>query len=290
MEQRSERPRAALSIDVEDWFQVENLRPAIPRDTWEGRPLRVERNVDRLLGLLESAGGIRATWFVLGWVAERRPEIVRRIADAGHEVASHGYGHELLPSLSPDAFRADVARSKAFLEDLTSTPVRGYRAPSFSITDWAVPVLRELDFLYDSSVFAAVAHDRYGRLSGVGPRDTVVELAPGFYEVAVSCLTLGAVGVPWGGGGYFRLLPYGIFRRGVQYIAARRPYVFYIHPWELDPDQPRVRGLPRGRILRHYLGLGRAEARFAALLRELRWSTMSELVETRSRDVTAGAA
>jgi polysaccharide deacetylase family protein (PEP-CTERM system associated) len=223
---------------------------------------------------------VRATWFVLGWVAERRPDVVRRIASAGHEVASHGFGHELLPSLAPEDFRADVERSKALLEDLAQATVQGYRAPSFSITEWAIPILRESGYRYDSSFFGAVAHDRYGRLPGIRPDEPVVEVAPGFYEVAVSCLTVGRIGLPWGGGGYFRLLPYGIFRRGIHHVLAkRRPYVFYIHPWEIDPEQPRVQGLPRAKRFRHYVGIDRCEARFTRLLRELRWSTMSALVE-----------
>jgi polysaccharide deacetylase family protein (PEP-CTERM system associated) len=269
-----------LSVDVEDWFHVENLRSAVPRETWGERTLRVERNVRRMLDLMDAAGGVRATWFVLGWVAERCPALVRDIAAEGHEVASHGYGHELLSSLTPRSFKSDVTRSKALLEELASAPVRGYRAPSFSITDWAIPVLQESGFDYDSSVFAAVAHDRYGRVAGVRPGDAVVELTPGFYEIAVSCLMIGSVGLPWGGGGYFRLLPYGVFRRGVGHIlGTRTPYVFYLHPWEIDADQPRVRGLSLQHRFRHYVGLGRCEGRFAALLRDFSWSTMSELVD-----------
>ena len=281
--------RAVLSIDVEDWFHVENLRPAIPRESWGERQLRVERNVDRMLELMDAAGGVRATWFVLGWVADRSPDVVRRIAAAGHEVASHGYGHELLMTLTPDAFRLDIERSRAVLEDLAGTPVRGYRAPSFSITDWAIPVLQESGFLYDSSVFAATGHDRYGRLAGVRAGDSVVEIVPGFYEVGVSCLAVGSVGLPWGGGGYFRLLPYGVFLRGLRHVLKRRPYVFYIHPWEIDPGQPRISGLPPTFRFRHYVGLARCEARFAALLRDVRWSTMFELVES-TRVHLAGAS
>jgi polysaccharide deacetylase family protein (PEP-CTERM system associated) len=279
MQATSVRP-AVLSVDVEDWFQVENLRSAIPRETWGERELRVERNVDRMLELMEDAGGVRATWFVLGWVADRCPAVVRRIAAAGHEIASHGYDHELLTGLTPQAFRTDLERSRAVLEDLAGARVRGYRAPSFSITQWAIPVLQESGFLYDSSVFAATGHERYGRIAGVEARDGVVEVSPGFYEISVSCLTIGSLGLPWGGGGYFRLLPYVLFRRGLRQVLKRRPYVFYIHPWEIDPGQPRVSGLRATSRFRHYVGLARCEARFAALLRDVRWSTMSELVES----------
>jgi polysaccharide deacetylase family protein (PEP-CTERM system associated) len=273
-------PPAVLSVDVEDWFHVENLRSAVPRETWHTHRLRVERNVDRMLELMARAGNARATFFVLGWVAERCPALVRRIAAAGHEVASHGYGHELLGSLSPATFREDLRRSRSVLEDLTAAPVRGYRAPSFSITDWAIPVLQDAGFLYDSSFFATVAHGRYGRIAGVGAGDTIVELRPGFYEVGISCLPIGSIGLPWGGGGYFRLLPYPVFRRGVRYIRERRrPYIFYIHPWEIDPGQPRVTGIPLTYRFRHYVGLGRCEARFAALLHDLEWTTVSGLIE-----------
>ena len=274
----SPQPRAVMSIDVEDWFQVENLSRVIRRDTWDARQLRVERNVDRMLELM-SASGVRATCFVLGWIAERCPSLIKRIADEGHEVASHGYGHALLPTLSPDEFRVDVARSKQLLEDLTGKGVHGYRAPAFSITDWAIPALADVGFTYDSSCFPIVAHDRYGRLTGMAAGETVVELLPGFHEVCVSCLQVGSRGLPWGGGGYFRLIPYPVFRLGIRRILGEgKPYVFYIHPWEIDPGQPRVDGVARGYRFRHYVGLETCERRFAALLRDFRWSTMAELV------------
>jgi polysaccharide deacetylase family protein (PEP-CTERM system associated) len=270
-----------MSIDVEDWFHVENLRPVIPRETWSERELRVERNTDRMLELMAAApADVRCTCFVLGWVAERCPGLVKRIAAAGHEIASHGHGHELLGHLSAEAFRADLVRSKGVLEDLTGRAVLGYRAPAFSITEDAVPILQEVGFTYDSSFFPSVAHDRYGKLSGVTPDNPVVEIAPGFDEVAISCLTVASRGLPWGGGGYFRLLPYRVFRRGVRQILDRGlPYVFYIHPWEIDPGQPRMRALPRLYRFRHYVGLERCEARFASLLADFAWSSMSELLE-----------
>ena len=270
--------QAAMSIDVEDWFQVENLKPAIPRDSWKDRQMRVERNTDRILELLERHGR-RSTFFVLGWVAERCPSLVERIAAAGHEVASHGYGHDLVYDLSPEEFRDDVRRCKELLEDLSGAPVRGYRAPSFSITDWAIPILRELGFTYDSSVFPTVAHDRYGSLAGVAAGEPVVELEPGFHEICVSCLALGSRGLPWGGGGYFRLIPYSLFRRGiVRILRSGGPYVFYIHPWEIDPDQPRVGGLSRVGGFRHYVGLARAEERLSSLLADFEWSAVGDLL------------
>jgi polysaccharide deacetylase family protein (PEP-CTERM system associated) len=272
---------AAMSIDVEDWFQVENLKPVIPRETWDARESRVVRNTTRILDLLQEHGA-RATFFVLGWVAERQPELIRRIAEGGHEVASHGYGHDLIYNLSPAEFRSDVERGKKLLEDVTGHRVTGYRAPSFSITDWAVGILQELGFEYDSSVFPTVAHDRYGRLTGVGAGQPILELRPGFHEVCISCLPLGRRGLPWGGGGYFRMLPYKAWRAGVRRIlASGSPYMFYLHPWEIDPGQPRVRGLSPVSRFRHYLNLARCEDRFAALLRDFPWTTVRSVLEQR---------
>ena len=269
---------AAMSIDVEDWFQVENLRRAIPRESWESRTLRVERNMDRMLELMAETG-VSCTCFVLGWIAERRPSLVARIADEGHEIASHGYGHDLIGTLSPDAFRADVERSKKILEDVSGVEVTGYRAPSFSITDWSIPILQEVGYTYDSSSFPTIAHDRYGTLTGVGPDAAVVELRPGFHEICVSTLNVGARGVPWGGGAYFRVIPYRLFRWGVRRVQrSGRPYVFYIHPWEIDPQQPRVESLPATSRFRHYVALGRTENRFASLLQDFQWSTMSQVL------------
>lgn len=272
-------PATAMSVDVEDWFQVENLKPVVARETWDSREARVERNTTRILELLESRG-LRATFFILGWVAERHPAVVRRIAAGGHEIASHGYGHDLVYSLSPEEFRADVARCKGVLEDLTGQGVRGYRAPCFSITDWAVTILQELGFEYDSSVFPTVAHDRYGRLTGVGAGQPVVELRPGFHEVCISCLPLGRRGLPWGGGGYFRMVPYPVWRAGVRRILrSGDPYMFYLHPWEIDPGQPRVEGLDRVSYFRHYLNLGRCEGRFRSLLDDFAWTTVQNVLD-----------
>jgi polysaccharide deacetylase family protein (PEP-CTERM system associated) len=272
---------AAMSIDVEDWFQVENLKPVIARATWDSRESRVVRNTNRILDLLEEHRA-RATFFVLGWVAERQPELIRRIAAGGHEIASHGYGHDLIYTLSPAEFRADVERGKKLLEDGTGQRVLGYRAPSFSITDWAVSILQDLGFEYDSSVFPTVAHDRYGRLTGVDFGHPILELRPGFHEVAISCLPLGKRGLPWGGGGYFRMLPYAAWRGGVRRIlGSGAPYVFYIHPWEIDPGQPRMRGLSAVSRFRHYLNLARCEDRFARLLADFSWTTVKSLLEQR---------
>ena len=273
---------ALMSIDVEDWFHVANLEPVVPRETWGERESRVERNTDRMLELLAEHDAY-CTCFVLGWVAERHPALVRRIADGGHEIACHGYGHQLIPQLSEQEFREDVRRAKGLLEDLAGTAVRGYRAPSFSITDWAIPILQDLGFSYDSSAFPTVAHDRYGNLAGVAAGTALVELRPGFWEVSISCLMVGSRGLPWGGGGYFRLLPYGAFRRGIDRILrSGEPYVFYIHPWEIDPGQPRVEGLGALARFRHYVGLGRAESRLRSLLADFQWTGIADLLPSSS--------
>jgi polysaccharide deacetylase family protein (PEP-CTERM system associated) len=280
MPNRDASPAAAMSVDVEDWFQVENLKPVISASTWESRERRVEGNTMRILELLE-ARNARATFFILGWVGERHPGLVRRIAEAGHEIASHGYGHELVYTLSEAEFRADVERSKKSLEDVSGTAVLGYRAPCFSITDWAVGILQELGFEYDSSVFPTVAHDRYGRLTGVAMGRPIVELRPGFHEVCISCLPVGRMALPWGGGGYFRLIPFPAWRAGVRRIlGAGSPYVFYIHPWEIDPGQPRMESLGRTSRFRHYVNLDRCEERLRSLLSTFPFTSVGQVLNS----------
>ena len=271
--------QAALSIDVEDWFHTENLRGVIAREAWDGCELRVEQNTMRMLEILADRRA-RATFFVLGWVAERCPRIVREIAALGHEVASHGYGHELIYSLEPSEFRADILRSKKQLEDLTGEPVRGYRAPCFSITPWALSILQEVGFEYDSSVVPTVAHDRYGRLQGMEAGKPVVLLGEQFYEVCISCMRLGKRGIPWGGGGYFRLVPYSVWDKGVRVILrSGLPYVFYIHPWEIDPGQPHVKGLKGTNAFRQHVNLSRCKERFAALVGAFEWMPLCDLID-----------
>jgi polysaccharide deacetylase family protein (PEP-CTERM system associated) len=270
--------RAALSIDVEDWFHAANLAAAVPPPAWNSCELRVERNTMRMLEILE-ASKVRATFFVLGWVAERIPKLVRTIAEAGHEVACHGHVHQLVYSLQPNEFRADVSRAKHYLEDLLGMPVRGYRAPSFSITDWAIPILQELGFAYDSSFVPTIAHDLYGKLSGVDSDRPIALLSQGFHEVCISCLRIGKRGIPWGGGGYFRLVPYPLWIRGVRAVLrAGRPYVFYIHPWEIDPGQPRVSGVKPIQAFRHRVNLAHCEQRFTALAGAFSWMTIGDLI------------
>lgn len=263
----------ALSFDIEDWFQVENLKASIARETWDGLELRVEANTRKILALLREHDA-KATFFVLGWVAERCPALVQEIAREGHEVASHGYGHHLVYDLTPKAFREDVLRSKQILEDLTQRPVQGYRAPSFSITPqtlWALDILKDAGFDYDSSVFPTSFHDRYGfanagRLPFVWPN--------GLKEIPLAVLPLGKLAFPIAGGGYFRLFPYPLFRRALAHLNGKRQaFTFYLHPWELDPKQPRVQ-VPWAYRFRHYVNLERTEPRLRNLLRDFRFTTI----------------
>jgi polysaccharide deacetylase family protein (PEP-CTERM system associated) len=269
---------AAMSIDVEDWFQVENLRRVVPRATWQARQLRVEKTMERMLQVMADRG-VRSTCFVLGSVAERVPALVRRISEAGHEIASHGYDHELIHESDPASFRIDVERSKSLLEDMSNQEVLGYRAPSFSLTDWALPILRDAGYQYDSSLFpTTLSHSRYGKppvLRQSGP----VTHVDGLTEVSLSCLTFRDHALPWAGGGYFRLIPYPVFKRGVKRIlSSGSPYVFYIHPWELDGGQPRLTGLKRSERMRHYLNIEKTESRWSSLLRDFEWVTIADIV------------
>jgi polysaccharide deacetylase family protein (PEP-CTERM system associated) len=269
----------ALSIDVEDWFHSANVESVVPRESWDRCASRVERNTMRMLEILHEQRTC-ATFFVLGWVAERFPRLVPAIAAAGHEIASHGYGHERVYRMTPAAFRADVARARALLEDLASSPVRGYRAPCFSITDWAADILQEEGYSYDSSAVTILAHDRYGRLNGIDGRQPIVELRERFDEVCVSCLPLGRRGVPWGGGGYFRLVPYALWMYGIAVIRrVGLPYVFYIHPWEIDPKHPIPAGMSVSNRFRQRINLDRCEARFSALAGAFDWIPVGDLLD-----------
>jgi polysaccharide deacetylase family protein (PEP-CTERM system associated) len=274
----------AFSIDVEDYFQVAALAPAIPRDSWPTREYRVERNTDRILGLLAERG-IRGTFFVLGWCAERSPALIKHIADAGHEVACHGFSHKLIYTQSPEEFREEARRSKHFLEDTIGAAVTGYRAASFSITKqslWALDVLIDLGFEYDSSVFP-IHHDRYG-IPGASRNIGPVTAPSGrtIAEFPMSAASFAGVRVPVSGGGYFRLLPYMVTRAGLKQINERdgQPFTFYLHPWELDPDQPRVKVSAFSRF-RHYNNLDKCELRLRRLLRDFRFSTMRHVLESR---------
>jgi polysaccharide deacetylase family protein (PEP-CTERM system associated) len=294
----------AMTVDVEDYFQVSAFEAVVPRGSWERFERRVAANTDRLLEIFAEVG-VRATFFVLGWVAEREPDLVRRIAAAGHEVASHGYGHRLVYDLTPDQFRDDVRRSRAVLEPLTGQPVLGYRAPSFSITErslWAFDILLEEGFAYDASIFP-IRHDRYGIPSaprhpfwvsrGANSNDLGRAWTPGddaglarpprLLELPATTVRLGGVNLPVGGGGYFRLLPYAWTRWGIGRVndVERRPVMFYLHPWEVDPAQPRLAGSALSRF-RHYRNLAQTEGRLRRLLRQFSFDRVSAVFLSRS--------
>jgi polysaccharide deacetylase family protein (PEP-CTERM system associated) len=270
----------AMTIDVEDYFHVSNFAHVVERGSWASRESRVEANTDRLLALFDRAG-VRATFFVLAWVAERVPSLVRRIAGGGHEVASHGYAHRLIYDQTPEAFRADVRVAKRMLEDASGQPVDGYRAPSFSVTArslWALDVLIEEGYTYDSSIFP-IHHDRYG-IPGAERHAGVVRRPAGtIVEVPASTVRVAGMNLPIGGGGYFRMLPYRWTRWGMRRVNVREaaPTVFYLHPWEIDPGQPRLPASRLGR-LRHYRNLHQTEARLERLLRDFPFDTMRTLI------------
>jgi len=267
----------ALTVDVEDYFQVSALAPVIDRSSWDTRECRVERNVERLLALFEQSGA-RATFFTLGWVAERYPQLVGRIVHAGHELASHGYGHQRASEQSRGEFRNDVRRAKSLLEDIGGKPVQGYRAPSFSIghsNPWAFDVLLESGYRYSSSVYP-VQHDHYGMPDA--PRFPY-DARPGLLEIPVTTTRMLGRNLPAGGGGYFRLAPYGVSRWALRRVNTvdQRPAIFYFHPWEIDPGQPRVEGTSLKTRFRHYLNLHKTEARLGRLLSDFRWGRVDEV-------------
>lgn len=270
----------ALSFDVEEHFQVSAFWSDERRSKWESYESRVERNVEKILTLL-SLHGIHATFFVLGWVALRHPNLVKAIASRGHEIASHGFGHEMITSQQPAQFREDVRRSKETIENIAGTAIYGYRAPSFTITPqtrWALEVLVEEGFLYDSSIFP-VQHDRYG-MPGANPYCHRIETESGsLWEVPPSTLKMGPIRVPIAGGGYFRFYPYPVLRRLLCRAAADgHPLIMYFHPWEFDPDQPRMSGSMLSRF-RHYLNLEKTEARLRQLISDFRFATIREAVD-----------
>ncbi|MBB5203971.1 polysaccharide deacetylase family protein (PEP-CTERM system associated) [Inhella inkyongensis] len=269
--------RNAMTIDVEDYFQVSAMAPYIPRSDWARIRCRAEDNVMRILAMLDEQG-VKATFFTLGWIAERHPGLVRAIVAGGHELASHGYGHERASDMSPTAFSDDVRRAKALLEDIGGVAVQGYRAPSFSIgTDnlWAFDVLLEAGYRYSSSVYP-IAHDHYGMPDS--PR-FAYPVRPGLIEVPVTTNRFGQRNVPSSGGGYFRLLPYSLSRWLIQRVNQRdqQSAVFYFHPWEVDPEQPRVKGIDAKTRFRHYVNLGRTEGRIRRLLSDFSWGRMDQI-------------
>ena len=274
----------ALTVDVEDYFHPNAMDGVVAPEHWDALPQRVEANTRRLLDLLDECD-VRATCFVLGWVAQRWPELVREIARRGHEVACHGFDHRLVYRLGPERFRADVARARSVLEDAVGQPIAGFRAASYSIvasTLWALDVLIELGFSYDSSIFP-VRHDLYG-IPGFSRVPVRVQRPAGqILEIPASTVRLLGRNWPVAGGGYFRLLPYWVTRRALQRLnrRERRAGMVYVHPWELDVEQPRLAGPVRAR-LRQYANLHRTEGRLRRLLREFRFAPIRDVFGIRA--------
>ena len=271
--------RNAMSVDVEEWFQVQAFADAIERRQWSTLESRVVASTDRVLASFARAD-VRATFFILGWVAERQPELVRRIADAGHEVASHGYGHERVDVIGEAAFRRDIRRAKLILEGITGTPVLGYRAPTFSIsahdTPWAHRVRREEGHAYSSSIFP-IRHDLYGAADApILPHWPAVD---GVVELPMTILRAFGRNLPCSGGGWFRLMPYHLFRVGLRRVNATqgRGGIFYFHPWEVDPEQPRVAEAGLKARLRHYTGQGSMARRIDRLLADFAWGRLDDV-------------
>ena len=276
MTQRTPSVRNALTIDVEDYFQVSAFAPHIPRSEWNVRECRVERNVECILAMLDEHD-TKATFFTLGWVAERYPNVVRRIVDNGHELASHGYGHERATDQTPESFFADINVAKLILEDLSGKAVIGYRAPSFSIGEknlWAFECLEKAGYRYSSSIYP-IHHDHYGMPNAPRHAHAVGSLI----EVPATTLRFMKRNWPASGGGYFRLMPYSLSRWMIERINRidQMPAVFYFHPWEVDPGQPRIPGVGMKTRFRHYVNIHRMEGRLRRLLADFSWTRMDRL-------------
>jgi polysaccharide deacetylase family protein (PEP-CTERM system associated) len=272
------RIRNAMTVDVEDYFQVQAFAHCIPRAAWDSFSCRVEHNTDRILQQFDRAG-VKATFFTLGWVAERYPAMVRRIVAQGHELASHGWEHIRVFTQDADAFRADIRKTKLLLEDIGGVAVTGYRAATFSIgarTPWAFEVLESEGYRYSSSIYP-VRHDLYGMPDA--PRTPFRPGGGSLWEIPMTTVKLGGRNIPCSGGGYFRLLPYGLYR----FLLARlnsgenRPGIFYFHPWEIDPDQPLIQDCGRRSRFRHYNNLAKTAPRLDRLLRDFAWDRMDQV-------------
>jgi len=275
----------AFTVDVEDYFQVEGFANAIDRSSWEGFSTRVGASTSVLLEML-ARHKVRATFFVLGWVARKHPEIARQIVASGHEVASHGMSHRLIYTQTPAEFRRETHDAKALLEDQCQRPVVGYRAATYSITKrslWALDILCEEGFRYDSSIFP-MRHDRYG-IPGAESKPSVLTTPGGgrIVEFPISVLRYGGVKIPVAGGGYFRLFPYRFSRWALRRLnMQQQEFVFYVHPWEVDPDQPRVQGASAVSRFRHYLNLDRCAQRLDRLLGDFEFDTMHSVLTQRN--------
>ena len=277
--QPGERIRNAMTCDVEDYFQVSAFAPYISRDSWPSRECRVEANVDRILAMLDERG-VKATFFTLGWIAERYPALVRQIVAGGHELASHGYSHLRASDQDLAEFTEDIRSAKALLEDIGGVQVRGYRAPSFSIGTknlWALEALLDTGYKYSSSIYP-IAHDHYGMPDA--PRFAFYPHGPdGLLEVPITTIRLMNRNLPTGGGGYFRLLPYAISRAMMNRVnkVDQQPAIFYFHPWEIDPGQPRPDSISLKSRFRHYVNLERMEGRIRHLTHDFAWDRMDRI-------------
>jgi polysaccharide deacetylase family protein (PEP-CTERM system associated) len=275
-----------LTIDVEDWFQVENFKQWIPFSSWSSYKLRVEKNTHQLLDLLDSItlelpsfpasqphsfhASPKATFFILGWLAERLPDLVREIHERGHEVASHGYKHQLCNQQSYNALQDDLEDSKKLLEDIIGSQIYGYRAPSFAINNNILKIIEDCGYVYDSSYNSFAMHERYGRLdlSKNENKGVAVKISNNFYELPISNLNIGKIVFPLGGGGYFRLIPLSIFKKGVKSILNNyKTYIFYMHPWEIDDLQPRVKNASRFYKFRHYVNLNKNASKLSSFIK-----------------------
>jgi polysaccharide deacetylase family protein (PEP-CTERM system associated) len=280
----------AMSVDVEDYFQVEAFANVVERSSWEDRECRIPRNIDRILGLFDAAG-VRATFFTLGWVAERFPEVVRAILAGGHELASHGYRHVRADAQSPKEFLEDVTHTRKLLEDIGGAQVLGYRAASFSVGKrnlWALELLREAGYRYSSSI-NPIRHDLYGMPDA--PRFPFYATAHSVLELPVTTVEIAGTRLPCGGGGYFRLLPYWLFRQGIKRVNAvdGQPTIFYFHPWEVDPEQPRIAAASLRSRVRHYMNLRLMERRLRRLIKDFPWGRIDQVFGLHARETDGGA-
>lgn len=271
-----------LSFDIEEWFH-ENINEFFPIDEWQNQESRVVNNVEQLLIYFEEKN-IKATFFVLGWIAENYPDLVKKIYAKGHEIASHGYGHKLIYSLSKNEFREDIKKSKVIIEEIIEDQVIGYRAPSFSITDWAIDILKEEGFLYDSSYFPTFYHLRYGKIDihNYSEKQNILKLRDNFYEIILSSLNIMGLKIPWSGGGYFRFIPYPIFYFGVKKIfKVQKNFVFYLHPWEIDPFRPKINNLKFSYKIRRYTGLKKTDKKLRKFLGDFKFTSISEYLKSK---------
>ncbi|HNY64425.1 MAG TPA: DUF3473 domain-containing protein [Deltaproteobacteria bacterium] len=270
--------RHALTIDLEEFFQIHALSDVIDVASWDTFGCAVEANTNRILDLLEESS-IHATFFCLGWIAERNRGLIRDIHARGHEIACHGHLHQLISTQTPQTFREDVAKAKGILEDCTGSPVIGYRAPTYSITNktlWALDILEELGFSYDSSIFP-IYHDNYGIPDA--PRHPHRLPGRSLVEFPISTLKIGSVNIPVSGGGYFRLLPYPVTRAALRYLEkGSEPFIFYIHPWEINRRTPRMDGMSPLSRFRTYIGINRSLGRFCSLIKDFSFSTVQDVL------------